>query len=188
MSYIKQMNDAGQTICLCMLIKNEHHVLRRSLDSVRALIYLDHRRHRLYRRYPTQLIRDYFHDLHGELYEGPWVNFGHNRSESVAYAKGRADYLLLMEADEFLDSIPASPCPSSPRTPTTSACTPPASTHPLLARPHDEAIRVADSLLANPALTAERAEHLHRNRNFSLQALGISVPLPRLAANLAPQL
>jgi len=32
------MNRAGQTICLVMIVKNEAHVIRRCLESVRPLI------------------------------------------------------------------------------------------------------------------------------------------------------
>jgi tetratricopeptide (TPR) repeat protein len=96
------MNNAGQTVCLCMIVKNEHHVLRRCLDSVLPLI--DH-----WVIVDTgstdgtqELVREYFGDLPGFLVERPWKNFGHNRSESIAFAQGRADYLLTLDADEYL--------------------------------------------------------------------------------------
>ena len=31
--------------------------------------------------------------------ERPWVNFGHNRSEAFALARGTADWLLALDAD-----------------------------------------------------------------------------------------
>jgi tetratricopeptide (TPR) repeat protein len=33
------------------------------------------------------------------LHERPWVDFGHNRSELMALARSKADYLLLLDAD-----------------------------------------------------------------------------------------
>jgi tetratricopeptide (TPR) repeat protein len=41
-------------------------------------------------------------DVPGELYERPWVNFGHNRNEALQLAKGKADYVLFIDADEVL--------------------------------------------------------------------------------------
>jgi glycosyltransferase involved in cell wall biosynthesis len=98
------MNEAGQTVCLCMIVKNEHHVLRRCLESVRPLIdewaIVD-----TGSTDGTQdLVRDYFEGLPGILVERPWKNFGHNRSESIALARERADYLLILDADEYLET------------------------------------------------------------------------------------
>ena len=100
------MNKAGQTVCLCMIVKDENHILRRSLDSVRSLIDTWVIVDTGSTDGTQQLIQDYFKDLRGELFERPWKNFGHNRSESVALARGRADYLLLMDADEYLEAGP----------------------------------------------------------------------------------
>jgi glycosyltransferase involved in cell wall biosynthesis len=96
------MNQVGKTVCLCMIVKNEHHVLRRCLESVRPLI-----NHWVIvdtgSTDGTQnLIRDYFQDMPGTLVERTWNNFGHNRSESLALARDRADYLLTLDADEYL--------------------------------------------------------------------------------------
>ena len=98
------MNEAGQTVCLCMIVKNEHHVLRRCLESVRPVIdqwvIVD-----TGSTDATQdFVRDYFQDLPGVLIERPWKNFGHNRSESIAFARDRADYLLIVDADEHLET------------------------------------------------------------------------------------
>ena len=70
------------TICLNMIVKNEAHVIRRCLDSVRPLIdtwvIVD-----TGSTDGTQdLIREIFADLPGELHERPWHDFGYNRSES----------------------------------------------------------------------------------------------------------
>ena len=100
------MNESGQTIALCMIVKNEHHVLRRCLASVRPLIdtwvIVD-----TGSTDGTQaLIREIFADLPGDLYERPWVNFGHNRTESLQLARDKADYLLIIDADEELQIDP----------------------------------------------------------------------------------
>ncbi len=45
----------------------------------------------------------------GELHERRWIDFGHNRSELMALARGKADYLLLIDADmtvELCNEVP----------------------------------------------------------------------------------
>ncbi|MFI8767866.1 glycosyltransferase [Streptomyces sp. NPDC053792] len=90
------------SICLCMIVKNEAAVIERCLASVRGLVdtwvisdtgSTDGTR---------ELIRTALDGIPGELREEPWVNFGHNRSLNIAHARGRADYLLLLDADHVL--------------------------------------------------------------------------------------
>ncbi len=100
------MNRHGQTICLAMIVKNEAPVIRRCLDSVRPLIdtwvivdtgSID----------GTQaVIREHLAALPGEVIERPWVDFAHNRSESLQFARGRADYVVIIDADEILQLDP----------------------------------------------------------------------------------
>ena len=97
------MNEHGQSFCLNMIVKNEARVIRRCLDSVRPII--DH-----WVIVDTgssdgtqDLIRRHLSDLPGELIERPWVDFARNRSEAVALARGRADYVLVIDADETLE-------------------------------------------------------------------------------------
>ncbi|MGI4854284.1 MAG: tetratricopeptide repeat-containing glycosyltransferase [Janthinobacterium lividum] len=100
------MNEAGQTIALCMIVKNEQHVLRRCLQSV--LHRIDH-----WVVVDTgstdgtqDLVRDVLGGIPGALIEQPWKNFGHNRSQAVSLARGCADYLLTLDADEYLQAEP----------------------------------------------------------------------------------
>ena len=90
------------TICLNMIVKNEAHVIRRALDSVRPLItswcILD-----TGSTDGTQdLIREHLKDLPGELHEAPWKGFGASRTEAIELARGHADYLLFIDADDEL--------------------------------------------------------------------------------------
>ena len=48
------------------------------------------------------LVREALAGIPGELFERPWVDFGHNRSEAIALAERRSDYLLFLDADEEL--------------------------------------------------------------------------------------
>lgn len=45
------------------------------------------------------IIREYLKGIPGELYEDPWVNFGHNRSLALKRAYGTADWLIASDAD-----------------------------------------------------------------------------------------
>jgi glycosyltransferase involved in cell wall biosynthesis len=46
------------------------------------------------------IIREFMKDTPGELHEREWVDFAHNRTESLALAKGKADYIWWIDADE----------------------------------------------------------------------------------------
>lgn len=96
------MNADGQSVCLCMIVKNEAPVIRRCLDSLRgfvdAWVIVD-----TGSTDGTQdVVREHLRDLPGELFERPWVDFARNRSESLALARGRADYVFVIDADEVL--------------------------------------------------------------------------------------
>ncbi|MET9957950.1 glycosyltransferase [Streptomyces sp. NPDC006326] len=90
------------TICLCMIVKNESAVIERCLDSVRDLIDTWVISDTGSTDGTQQLIRTSLGGIPGELHEEPWVNFGHNRSLNIAHARGKADYLLLLDADLVL--------------------------------------------------------------------------------------
>lgn len=96
----------GSSLCLCMIVKNEAHVIRRCLDSVRPYI----RHWTIVDTGSTDgtqnVIRSHFADIEGELHERPWRDFGTNRSEAVALARGTADYILVMDADHVLRAPP----------------------------------------------------------------------------------
>ena len=47
-----------------------------------------------------KVIKEELKDIPGQLIKRPWVNFGHNRTESLGFASTNADYLLLCDADE----------------------------------------------------------------------------------------
>jgi len=97
------------TVCLCMIVRDEAAVIARCLESVSSVIdcwlicdtgSVDATR---------AIIRDTLRGIPGELRERPWVDFGHNRSELMELARGRADYLLLLDADMTLTASGALP-------------------------------------------------------------------------------
>ncbi len=94
------------SLCLNMIVKNEAHVIRRCLDSVQP-----HVAHWVIvdtgSTDGTQdIVRAHFRDIPGALYERPWRDFGSNRSEAIALARGHGDYVLVMDADHVLRTPP----------------------------------------------------------------------------------
>jgi len=99
------MNDSGQTICLSMIVRNEAAVIRRCLASVLPIIdywvIVD-----TGSTDGTQdIVRDCLNNVPGELIERPWVDFGHNRTEALGYARGHGTYVLVIDADEVLEVL-----------------------------------------------------------------------------------
>ncbi|MFG2883386.1 glycosyltransferase [Streptomyces sp. NPDC048297] len=87
-----------------MIVKNEAHVIRRCLDTVRPLIdtwvILD-----TGSTDGTQdVIREALADLPGTLYESPWKGFDLSRSEAIDLARDRADYLFFIDADDVFET------------------------------------------------------------------------------------
>ncbi len=85
-----------------MIVRNEAAILGRCFESVRELIdswvicdtgSTDATR---------EVVRSGLAGIPGRLLEADWVDFGHNRSELMAAARGAADYLLLLDADMTL--------------------------------------------------------------------------------------
>jgi glycosyltransferase involved in cell wall biosynthesis len=91
------------TICLVMICKDESAVIARALESAKPVIDC-------YCIVDTgstdgtqEIIRETMRGARGELHERPWVDFGHNRTESLELARDRADYLLVLDADDILE-------------------------------------------------------------------------------------
>jgi hypothetical protein len=96
-----------KTICLNMIVKNESAVIERCLAAVRDHIdawaivdtgSTDDTKEKIQRM---------LGHITGKLYERPWKNFGHNRSEAVAFAyESKCDYFLFIDADDVLLTPP----------------------------------------------------------------------------------
>ena len=96
------MSARRPTICLNMIVKDEAHIIQRCLDSVRPLI--DH-----WIIVDTgssdatkEIVQELMSGVPGTLHERPWKNFGHNRSEALSMCNGIADYVLTIDADEYV--------------------------------------------------------------------------------------
>ncbi|HET9929818.1 MAG TPA: glycosyltransferase [Polyangiaceae bacterium] len=97
---------ARPTVCLNMIVKNEAKVIARSLASTRPFIDAWAIVDTGSSDGTQDVIRQELRDVPGELFERPWRDFGTNRSEALELAKGRADYTLIIDADEVLAPSP----------------------------------------------------------------------------------
>lgn len=87
------------TICLCMIVKNESRVIERCLASVRGLIDTWEISDTGSTDGTQEIVRAALRDVPGRLHQEPWQDFGHNRTVNIRHARGRADFLLLLDAD-----------------------------------------------------------------------------------------
>jgi len=107
------MSPAKPSIGLCMIVKNERSVIERCLRSVAPFVscwtIVDTGSSDGTQRHIKRVMAEL--GLPGELHERPWLNFGHNRSESIELARARSDYLLIIDADEVLIGLPGASLP-----------------------------------------------------------------------------
>ena len=91
-----------QTVALCMIVRNEAKVIERCLASVRSIID----RWVIVDTGSTdgtpEIVTAALHDIPGELHHRPWIDFGTNRSQLMELARGTADLLLLLDADQTI--------------------------------------------------------------------------------------
>ena len=94
-----------KTITLCMIVKNESHIILECLNTVYK--YLD---------YwvicdtgstdDTQnIIKNFFEEkgIPGEILQHEWKGFGHNRTEAFRACEGKADYAFVIDADDYVE-------------------------------------------------------------------------------------
>ena len=91
-------------LCLCMIVKNESSIIKDCLNSI--VDYLDY-----WVICDTgstdgtqDIIKSFFKEkgIPGELHEDKWVNFGHNRTLALKYAKDKSKYCFIIDADDRL--------------------------------------------------------------------------------------
>lgn len=87
------------TVALLMIVKNEAARIEATLAAAKPYIdtwtivdtgSTDNTRH---------LIKASLQGIKGQLKRRPWVNFGVNRSQAFAFARGTADWFLCLDAD-----------------------------------------------------------------------------------------
>lgn len=94
-------------IGLCMIVKNESHVIKRCLDSVKPLIDYVCISDTGSTDNTIEVIKNWLVDnnIEGEVYKSEWKNFAHNRSVSLEEIRKKKfiDYVLVIDADEVLE-------------------------------------------------------------------------------------
>ncbi len=97
---------SATSICLSMIVKNEAHVIERCLASVKPLIShwvivdtgsTDE---------TIACVKRALDGVPGEIVSRPWKDFASNRTEALALAKDKADYVLVVDADDVLEIPP----------------------------------------------------------------------------------
>lgn len=92
------------TICLNMIVKNESKTLPVLLNTIREIIdyyvIVDTGSEDGTPELIKKIMDEY--EIKGEIYHEKWVNFGVNRDQALKKAVGKADYALIIDADEEL--------------------------------------------------------------------------------------
>lgn len=87
-----------------MIVKNERHIIQRCFDSLKEHIDYWVISDTGSTDGTQDFIRAYFQaaQISGELHEHTWKNFAHNRNLALDAAKNKADYILFMDADDYM--------------------------------------------------------------------------------------
>lgn len=98
------MKRQHPTVCLNMIVKNESAFITRCLDSVKDVIDYWVISDTGSTDGTQAIITRYFDDqrIPGMLTEDSWQDFAHNRNMALKNALGKADYILIMDADDYL--------------------------------------------------------------------------------------
>lgn len=96
-------------LCLVMIVKNEEHVIERSLNSILPFVDTWCIVDTGSTDSTMQKIKDTTdkHQKPGTLHERPWVNFGHNRTELLELARKDtllAQWFFMLDADDIVES------------------------------------------------------------------------------------
>lgn len=101
---IKNNTSNKKTICLNMIVKNESHVIEKTLSKI--LEYIDITYWVISDTGSTdntrEIIKDFFkkRNIYGELVENEWKDFGYNRTKALESAYNKTDYLFIFDADD----------------------------------------------------------------------------------------
>jgi glycosyltransferase involved in cell wall biosynthesis len=89
-------------VCLNMIVKNETSVIRRCLATCKPLIDYWVIVDTGSTDGTQKMIQEFMKDIPGELHESPFKNFEYSRNEALSWAKGKADYIMFMDADDYI--------------------------------------------------------------------------------------
>lgn len=90
-----------------MIVKNESHIIEKTLENIVKNFNIDY-----WVISDTgssdntiQLIEEFFKkkNIKGEILEADWVDFAYNRNLALDACKGKADYILIFDADDLVE-------------------------------------------------------------------------------------
>ena len=94
------------TICLNMIVKNEAHIIEKTLENICDNISLTY-----WVISDTgsdddtkEIIQKFFKKkgIQGEIHNDEWQNFGYNRTIALQHALNKSDYLFIFDADDYI--------------------------------------------------------------------------------------
>jgi len=104
---IQTGTKAGQTICLNMIVKNESHIIGKTLNNLASNFNFsywvisdtgstDN---------TVEIIETFFKtkNIPGKIHHDEWNNFGHNRTLALNHAYKKSDYVLVFDADDEIE-------------------------------------------------------------------------------------
>ena len=106
MTTISKPSSKSYTICLNMIVKNESHIIEKTLTNLCSFVTFD-----AYYISDTgstdntmEIIRDFFakRNIPGHIEQVEWRNFGFNRTLALQMAFQKTDYLFIFDADDMI--------------------------------------------------------------------------------------
>ena len=94
------------SICLVLIVKNEAKFIEQCLESAKPLLSSWSIVDTGSTDDTKKLVKKSLKGIPGKLHEREFVDFGHNRTEALALAKGRAEWLLELDADMTVEAHP----------------------------------------------------------------------------------
>lgn len=93
-------------LALVMIMRDEEHCIRQTLESVYKYIdyYIISDTGSKPEDKSKRIVKEFFEEkgIPGEIHDRPWVNFGVNRTEVLRFAKEKAKYAFMMDADDLI--------------------------------------------------------------------------------------
>lgn len=104
---IQAGTKSGQSICLNMIVKNESHIIEKTLNNLTSQFNFSY-----WAISDTgstdntvEIIETFFKtkNIPGTIHHDEWSNFGHNRTVALNHAYQKSDYVLVFDADDKIE-------------------------------------------------------------------------------------
>lgn len=100
----KVNTKAQYTLGLCMIVKNESHIIEETLSTIAPLIDCYAITDTGSTDGTPELIESFFakKGIPGQVFHDTWEDFGTNRTRAIQNCNGRMDYILVIDADDLM--------------------------------------------------------------------------------------